>query len=220
MNVLLIGNRDQEERFKIKFGSQHHIVSASHPFDVEMTPDVIFWFDPQDAEFSLEDLGEYNVPVFVDSVKTTLAELIAMNGETKIQLFGFCGFNTFFERDLFEVSIHNQQDKQVLDTTLQSLSTEYELVSDRPGLVTPRVISMIINEAYYTVMEGTASKEAIDTAMKLGTNYPYGPFEWSKKIGLQHIYELLEALFLYTGDSRYRISPLLKKEYFEIVENY
>ena len=59
----------------------------------------------------------------------------------------------------------------------------------------------------------TASEEDIDLAMKLGTNYPYGPFEWARKIGIKHIYEILEALYEDTKDERYKISPLLKKEF-------
>ena len=76
-----------------------------------------------------------------------------------------------------------------------------------------RIISMIINEAYYTVMEGTATKEDIDTGMKLGTNYPMGPFEWAGKWGIANIYELLEAMYLDSKDERYKICPLLKQEY-------
>ncbi len=48
---------------------------------------------------------------------------------------------------------------------------------------------MIINEAFYTVMEGTATREDIDTGMKLGTNYPMGPFEWAVSWGITNIYE-------------------------------
>lgn len=87
------------------------------------------------------------------------------------------------------------------------------IVDDRVGMVTPRVISMIINEAYYVVQEGTASREDIDLAMKSGTNYPYGPFEWIRRIGIKHIYEVLEAVYEDTKDERYKICPLLKKEY-------
>jgi 3-hydroxybutyryl-CoA dehydrogenase len=72
---------------------------------------------------------------------------------------------------------------------------------------------MIINEAYYTVQEGTATRADIDLAMKLGTNYPYGPFEWCERIGLEHVYHLLEAVYDDTKDERYKIAPLLKKEY-------
>ncbi|MEM9298321.1 MAG: 3-hydroxyacyl-CoA dehydrogenase family protein [Bacteroidota bacterium] len=93
------------------------------------------------------------------------------------------------------------------------LGVDYLEVADRVGMVTPRVIAMIINEAFYTLQEGTATKEDIDLGMKLGTNYPYGPFEWMEKIGVQNVYELLESLFEDTKDQRYKISPLLKRDY-------
>ncbi|HRG10176.1 MAG TPA: 3-hydroxyacyl-CoA dehydrogenase family protein, partial [Cyclobacteriaceae bacterium] len=60
--------------------------------------------------------------------------------------------------------------------------------------MTPRVICMIINEAYFTVEEGTATREDVDLAMKLGTNYPLGPFEWTEKIGLQNIVNVLDTV--------------------------
>jgi 3-hydroxybutyryl-CoA dehydrogenase len=93
------------------------------------------------------------------------------------------------------------------------LQTDFVVVVDRVGLVTPRVICMIINEAFYTVQEGTASKKDIDIAMKLGTNYPLGPFEWAKKIGIENVYLVLDSVYKDTKDERYKICPLLKKEY-------
>jgi 3-hydroxybutyryl-CoA dehydrogenase len=71
---------------------------------------------------------------------------------------------------------------------------------------------MIINEAYLTVQEGTATREDIDIAMKLGTNYPYGPFEWCEKIGVQNVLAILNAAYADTKDERYKPSALLKKE--------
>lgn len=62
------------------------------------------------------------------------------------------------------------------------------------GFISPRVISMIINEAWFALEEEVSSKEDIDTAMKLGTNYPYGPFEWGNLVGIKHIYALLKKL--------------------------
>ncbi|SCC58506.1 3-hydroxybutyryl-CoA dehydrogenase [Chitinophaga costaii] len=96
------------------------------------------------------------------------------------------------------------------------LQWAYERVEDLPGMVTPRVVSMIINEAYFTVEEGTASREDIDMAMKLGTNYPFGPFEWSTKIGLDQVYGILQAVQAATGLARYAICPLLAAEAFTI----
>lgn len=107
----------------------------------------------------------------------------------------------------------NPDEEHVLKRICDELKTDFLLVDDRIGLVTPRVICMIINEAYYTVQEGTASREDVDMAMKLGTNYPYGPFEWCNRIGIKHVYELIEALYDDTQDERYKICPLLKKEY-------
>jgi 3-hydroxybutyryl-CoA dehydrogenase len=67
-------------------------------------------------------------------------------------------------------------------------------VKDCPGFVSPRIVAMVINEAFFTLEAGTASKEEIDIAMKLGTGYPFGPFEWSEKIGRENIKSLLNVL--------------------------
>jgi 3-hydroxybutyryl-CoA dehydrogenase len=83
-------------------------------------------------------------------------------------------------------------------------------VPDQPGFVTPRVISMIINEAYLALGEEVSSREDIDTAMKLGTNYPYGPFEWTRIIGADRIVRLLRILE--AADTKYAPAPLLVKE--------
>jgi 3-hydroxybutyryl-CoA dehydrogenase len=53
---------------------------------------------------------------------------------------------------------------------------------------------MIINEAYFALADDVSTKEEIDIAMKMGTAYPYGPFEWGNKIGLQNIVTLLQKL--------------------------
>jgi 3-hydroxybutyryl-CoA dehydrogenase len=90
------------------------------------------------------------------------------------------------------------------------LNRKIEWTPDIPGFISARVLSMIINEAYFSLREEISSKKDIDIAMKLGTNYPYGPFEWSKKIGLIHIYSLLAQLS--KTSSRYEPAPLLIKE--------
>jgi len=69
---------------------------------------------------------------------------------------------------------------------------------------------MIINEAYFALGDKVSTKDEIDTAMKLGTNYPYGPFEWSRKIGLKNVYQLLSVLS--KEDHRYIAAPCLEEE--------
>ncbi len=101
----------------------------------------------------------------------------------------------------------------VIDFLHTKLSFPLECCGDRVGMVTPRVMAMIINEAYFTVQEGTASKADIDLGMRLGTNYPGGPFAWCERWGIDEVYHLLEALWLDTREERYKICPLLKTEY-------
>ena len=90
------------------------------------------------------------------------------------------------------------------------MQKQISVVADEPGLVAARPIAMIINEAYFALEQGVSTKSEIDTAMKLGTNYPFGPFEWAGIIGLHNIYNLLHLLSC--TDTRYTPSSLLKKE--------
>lgn len=78
------------------------------------------------------------------------------------------------------------------------------------GFHYPRVISMIVNEAYFALGEKLATSEAIDLAMKNGVNYPMGPVEWGEKIGLKYIVDLLTEYIEITQDPRYRIAQELK----------
>lgn len=217
MKILIIGYENHIEEFKLKFGNSHDctlINDASEGTDRIKEQDVVFDFllDESPSNFEIYQHIE-NLPVFVNVPKTSLAEQIFMNGEVSCTLFGFNGLPSFLNREVLEVSILNDGYKAVLETTCKSLNTEYVLVDDRVGMATPRIICMIINEAYYTVQEGTAHREDIDQGMKLGTNYPYGPFEWCGMIGVNNVYELLEAVYDDTKDERYKICPLLKKEY-------
>ena len=73
-----------------------------------------------------------------------------------------------------------------------------------------RVIALLVNEAASAVAEAVATAEAIDIAMRLGTNYPSGPLEWGERIGLANVVRTLDGLHAAVPDGRYRVVPMLR----------
>jgi 3-hydroxybutyryl-CoA dehydrogenase len=83
-------------------------------------------------------------------------------------------------------------------------------VADIPGLVLARTLAMIANEAWEAAHHGVATPADIDTAMRLGTNYPAGPFEWTARWSAHAVLQLLDALESAYRDPRYRASWALR----------
>jgi 3-hydroxybutyryl-CoA dehydrogenase len=142
-------------------------------------------------------------PVFVSSVIHTLKDV-------RQPFIRINAWPTMLQRNIAELAIAQGQQEAGIKNVFDALGWRYQVVPDTTGLVTPRILAMIINEAWFTLGDGTSTKEEIDTAMKLGTNYPLGPFEWADKIGLGKIRALL--LELGKTDSRYTIAPELMKQ--------
>ena len=109
------------------------------------------------------------------------------------------------QRDIWEIA---SGDPNTALETCNKIGWKILFVEDKPGLVAARVVSMIINEAFLTFNENVSTIEEVDLAMKLGTNYPFGPFEWAEKIGVEKVHGLLQKLS--ETDGRYLPSPALK----------
>ena len=85
-------------------------------------------------------------------------------------------------------------------------------VADTPGLVVARTLAMLINEAADAVLQGVCTPEGADAAMKLGVNYPAGPFEWLQRWSVRGVIGVLQSLDdTYRGE-RYRVSPWLRRQ--------
>jgi 3-hydroxybutyryl-CoA dehydrogenase len=94
---------------------------------------------------------------------------------------------------------------------LQLLGFAPQRLGDAPGLVVARTIAMLINEAADAVQQGVCTAEGADAAMKLGVNYPAGPFEWLARWDSNAVVTLLDALDAHYRGERYRVSPWLRQ---------
>jgi 3-hydroxybutyryl-CoA dehydrogenase len=145
-----------------------------------------------DAYFNLQDnsadidYNNLNMPVFINSVTKTLSNI-----KTKENVIRINAWQGFLEKEIWEMA---GLVSPSIATIIKTLNKKYITVDDEPGFVSARIIAMIINEAYFAKGENVSTENEIDIAMKLGTNYPYGPFEWSKIIGIGNIYGLLKKL--------------------------
>lgn len=206
MKIVVLGPKDLLSELLSNYSEENGIVNP-----VETAGEFLFHPDA-DAYF---DLGFENTaerkqllnkllpkPVFINSVIQTLAE----TGDSFIRINGW---PTFLKRSIVEASA-NDTFKAKAGQIIASLNKTIDWIPDVGGFISARVISMVINEAYFALQESVSTKEEIDIAMKLGTNYPYGPFEWSEKIGLKNIHDLLASLG--KTSKRYQPALLLKKE--------
>jgi 3-hydroxybutyryl-CoA dehydrogenase len=156
-----------------------------------------------DKERSKQLAMRSDYPFFINSVEYTLQQA----GNNFIRINAWPGF---LGRDIIEVAIAEPEQESIVKRVFEKLNWKYRIIPDVPGMITARIIASIINEAYYTYGEGISGKDEIDIAMKLGTSYPMGPFEWSEEIGLEKIASLLTELG--KTDQRYQLAPAMEKE--------
>jgi 3-hydroxybutyryl-CoA dehydrogenase len=157
--------------------------AEDHP-DADLYIDLDFVNTP-DRKQSLSRL--LPKPVLVNAVVSTQKEL----GYPFIRINGWPGF---LQRPVHELAVPDATYAATINELYRRLGRECRIVPDTPGMISARILATIINEAWFTKEEEVSSEEDIDTAMRLGTNYPMGPFEWGERIGLENIAGLLAVL--------------------------
>jgi len=208
MNIFILA--DEQQKKEILTTPAVEQTSATFAPEITETNDL----GNYDAFFILSDHNDIGFerfggkPVYVNQVIDTLSESGFPNNVSRIN-----AWPGFLERQLWEV-VSNQEEKH--EEVFNLLNRKIIFVKDEPGLVSARVISMIVNEAFFAFGEKISSIEEIDMAMKLGTNYPNGPFEWAEKMGVENIYSLLKKLA--EKEERYLPAPALQKLYSDISE--
>lgn len=170
--------------------------------------DVIIDFDFELEPQRIEFYKTLQKTIFIASTLYTLEEL-------KVTTEPIARFNywpSMQQRTIVEIAMLQNQVEN-FEQVFAALDITFKITKDIVGFVTARVISLIINEAFLALAEGVSTKEEIDIAMKLGTNYPMGPFEWCNLIGTKRVSELLSKLSL--SQERYAPAPLLKQSRYE-----
>jgi len=186
--------------------------------DTKLVVDAAIWGpDGRPAKVGMLDELQKSVPVdaviasFVLGESTTLAAT-ACTGPERICGFGYVP--PLAETKVIEVVPGlrtSDEARSAVVSLVKALGKEPVIVGDGVGLVGPRIVALIINEAAQALMEGVATAADIDAAVKLGANYPHGPLEWADAMGLDTVYTIIKGLQEEHGEDRYRPSPLLRK---------
>lgn len=190
MKILLRASKEQEERF-IKQLPEHVECLTNIDITSSSEADIIFDFNPDESVYPKQ------IPVIRD----------AMYINSKTETYYINTWPGFLDNSTWELG---GKESENVKAVLNKIGKSIVFVEPETGLISARVISMIINEAYFALEDGVSKKPEIDIAMKLGTGYPFGPFEWSEKIGLKNIASLLNKLS--ATDNRYTPSKLLLQE--------
>jgi 3-hydroxybutyryl-CoA dehydrogenase len=161
------------------------------------------------------DLAFQNDPARIDLLKQMSKGLVVINSvahtlsETDPSFVRINAWPGFLKAGVVEASCDTESQSEA-EQIFHLFNLKPEWLADKPGFISARIIGMIINEAFMALEENVSSIDEINTAMKLGTNYPFGPFEWADKIGIKNVLELLQQLA--AGDKRYLPSKALMEK--------
>ncbi|GAA2652574.1 3-hydroxyacyl-CoA dehydrogenase [Streptomyces vastus] len=142
-------------------------------------------------------------------------QLALADGQTSVEFRDVVYFDLALDyRKATRIALSASQDTQQATLTeatglFQALGKDVSVIGDVPGSIVARTVARIIDLAHDAVTKGVATEEDIDTAMRLGVNYPLGPFEWSRRLGKSWAYDVLDEMHLRDPSGRYAPSLAL-----------
>jgi 3-hydroxybutyryl-CoA dehydrogenase len=105
----------------------------------------------------------------------------------------------------------SEETYQTVHDVATKLGKTVATAEDSPGFIVNRILCPMLNEAIFTLQEGTGTIASIDAGMKLGANHPMGPFELADFVGLDTLLSVMRVLHEGLGEDKYRPNPLLIK---------
>ncbi len=209
MKLQLFADKPYVQSFTDYFSSVENIEL------VTSEPDLVLGLTFLDPILKAEYLSKFetNVPVICNTLtmSATAAQHATPNG---VQIIGMPILPHYFARQKnveYSLPLGVTEVSDVLKVFFTALNKTGEKIGDAIAGVFSRTLAMIVNESAFAVQESVATAADIDTAMKLGTNYPKGPLAWCDEIGAEAIVAILDALAEEYGSERYRVATLLRR---------
>ncbi|MCX8106785.1 MAG: 3-hydroxyacyl-CoA dehydrogenase NAD-binding domain-containing protein [Ignavibacterium album] len=219
----LSDNIDREIKRWAMTNSEKKAIFSRITWDIDITKikDCDLVIEAVDEDFDLKvrifkemDKHAKKEAIFVSNTSTLSLTKISETTSRPDKVIGMHFLNPVPKVPLVEIvkCLHtsNETVKKVKDFANRIGKTPVE-VYEYPGFVTTRAIVPLLNEAMYILLEGVATAKDIDTAMRLGYNFQYGPLEMADMMGLDEVLAWMETLWKTLGEPRYRACPILRK---------